>query len=135
MSRRAVIVGFVVVFVLGLSLGFNAALLLHRHFAPPPVAGGPPPRGPMFGRPPGPPLEHLVRVLDLSPEQRERIRTHIERMRDRNRAVHDSLRRAIESELTPEQRERWRVLQPRRPMDPGMMRHPERPEGGPEGEQ
>ncbi len=134
MSRRAVIVGFVVVFVLGLSLGFNAALLLHRHFVPRPAAGGPPPHGPMFGRPPGPPLEHLVRVLDLSPEQRERIRVHIDRMREHTRAVRDSLRRAIETELTPAQREHWRALQPRHPMDPGMERDPERPEGGPEGE-
>ncbi len=148
MNRRAVIVGFVVVFVLGLSLGFNAALLLHRYFVPRPVAGGPPPgapfpggppRGaPLLDGPPGPPLERLTMQLGLTPEQHDRILGHVERMRASQRAVRDSLRRAIESELTPEQRERWRAMQPRRPLDPGMDRgpwtRPDRVEPGAEGE-
>ena len=144
MSRRATVIGFAVVLVLGLSLGFNAGLLFTHHFGRPagPPRGfagrpGPPFAGPRGGAPGLPPLDHLVRVLDLDDGQRERIRAHIDATRPRMRAVHDSLRAAIESELTPGQLARWRELQPRRRMSPGQGDGPwDRPEPadpGPEG--
>lgn len=122
MSRRAMLVGLAVAFVLGVSLGFNGGLLFSHHAGPglfgpprPPFDDGPrgPRGGPRFGDLPGPPIEHLRRVLELSDEQVERIRARIDATRDHTQAMRESLRVAIEAELTPEQRERWRSLQPR----------------------
>jgi Spy/CpxP family protein refolding chaperone len=68
----------------------------------------------------GPPPERdrtmmirLHRGLNLTTEQRERIHEILEGSRPRYAAIRESTRAAIESELTPEQRERWSELEER----------------------
>lgn len=140
MSRRATVIALVVAFVLGLSLGINGGLFLGHHFSPPPpwAERGPGGHGPRRGGPEGPPLERIARLLDLTPEQHERIRARIDSTRSRTRDLHDTLRAAIEAELTPEQRSRWRALQPRHRRHPGenggFFSRPNRAEPGNEGD-
>jgi len=93
--------------------------------------GGPP------GGPAGPPpvLRRLERVLDLTAAQRESIGAVLTRSRSRFQALRDSLDREIDAQLTPQQRNEWRVLHPHppspmdgpRPGEPPRGPRPDRP--------
>ena len=117
MSRAAVILAVVSALGLGAALGFMGGVMFSHHMMR---------RGPMefglhglhMGRM-GPPgargvpsprmvLPHLKRLLDLTPQQSDAIRTEIERSRGDFAGVRDSLHARIERQLTPDQRERWR---------------------------
>ena len=79
---------------------------------------GGPPSFERRGGPGGPSHEErmlpmLVRELDLSPEQHDRIVTQLDRARREHGAVRDSMRVWIERELTPKQRERWKRMEER----------------------
>lgn len=55
----------------------------------------------------------MERELRLSPEQHQRIGAALDRAREKQMAARESLHVWIESELTPEQRERWHQMQER----------------------
>ena len=117
MSRGPVLLAVVSALCLGMALGFMGGVMFSHHM----MRRGPfefGMHGGAFGRmaPPGPRgmpsprmmLTHLKRLLDLTPQQSDAIRTEIERSRDDFGSVRDSLHARIERHLTPEQRERWR---------------------------
>lgn len=82
------------------------------------------------GPPPTPVVvERLSRALGLSPAQRESIGAVLDRSRARFAAQRDSLNRQIERQLTPPQREQWRMMR-EHPFIPGE-RHPGPPGDGP----
>jgi len=142
MTRVTLIVAMISALCLGSALGFAAGVVfshhamgLERHFEP---------RGERFGRrgPPGEPsariiVPHLVRMLDLTPEQASAIRGEVEATRTDFAQVRDSLHARIERHLTPAQRDRWREMVEERP--PGAPRghdpHGFRAEPGKEGEE
>lgn len=107
---------------------------------PPRHAGVPPFDGPGGGPAAGGPERHLMRLshaLQLSDEQRERARTHMERARGDFDRVRDSLEARIASELNPAQRERWMQMQrqlPGRGARRGAWQRPDRARPGEEGE-
>ncbi|MFN8588375.1 MAG: hypothetical protein U0704_11320 [Candidatus Eisenbacteria bacterium] len=82
-------------------------------------------------------LPRLTRMLDLTPEQVARIEPKVRATREQFGAVRESLHARIESELTPEQIERWREMRRHMP-NPGEPRGPwnrtHRAEPGIEGE-
>jgi hypothetical protein len=83
------------------------------------------------GPPPTPMVvERLSRALDLTPAQRESIAAVLDHSRARFAAQRDSLERQIERQLTPAQREQWRMMH-EHPFVPGGP-HPG-PPGGPFG--
>ena len=145
MSRNAIIISLLAMFLSGAALGLMGGIYFsHRMHAK--AMGLPdPPHGGMFlGRPfagpgggPGGPrgpgrrgmrdpiedvLPRLTRMLELSPEQVERIAPKVSATRGQFAAVRESLHARIESELTPEQIKRWREMRER-------MDHPGRPRG------
>lgn len=144
MSRNAIIISLLAMFLSGAALGLMGGIYFsHRMHA---KAMGLPeaPHGGMFlGRPfvgpfdrphrgpggpggPGDPIENvlprLTRMLELSPEQVERIAPKVGATRGQFAAVRESLHARIESELTPQQIKRWREMRER-------MDHPGRPRG------
>ena len=121
-------------FIVGCSLGLMGGIVFMRLAAPGPPWGfmreirrgeGPPRFG--FGRPgepgrrggPGGPgrddrmLPMLERELELTPAQRERIVTELDRARRAHAAVRESTQAWIERELTAVQREQWKQMEAR----------------------
>lgn len=86
-----------------------------------PHADGPPRPG---GR--GPMMRTLAERLDLRPEQAARIDSILGRSRLGYEAMRESVRTAVERELTPEQRKKWSQMQRRF----RRFRPPEDPPGG-----
>jgi len=151
MTRTTVIVALISTLCIGSALGFAGGVLFSHHaMAEDPAALGAPRmggrgfRGGMERRgPPGEPsprfiVPHLQRMLDLTPDQAEAIRTEVESTRADFAEVRDSLHARIERHLTPAQRDRWRQMVKEGPSgeprgrDP---RHPHRAEPGMEGEE
>ena len=95
--------------------------------------GGPPPHD-------GPPVEHLRRAFDLTPQQVERARAILDESRARMQAEADATRSRLREILSAELRERFDAMLrrggPPAPPPPGMPLPPPppSPEGtGPEG--
>ena len=61
----------------------------------------------------GPMARDMVRELDLSPAQRERVHAILMESGARYAAVRESTRAALERELTPDQREQFRRMESR----------------------
>jgi Spy/CpxP family protein refolding chaperone len=97
-----------VVFLLGLVSGGAAWFAVERARPPEPFFG------PRHDRP----VEHLVRTLDLDPEQRARIEEILERQRGRLHEVLEESRLEIREVLRPDQLERFDTMRPPR----GWMR-------------
>jgi len=131
-GNRGLIIAVAASFIVGCSLGMMGGivfthLLGHGGFG----RGGPPPfmerRGP--GGPSGPErrermFTYMTREMGLNPEQKQRIEALIDKARSQHEAVRESTEAALDRELTPEQRARWRELE----KEMGMRRH-----GGREG--
>ena len=141
MNRTMLTVAMISALCLGSALGFAGGVLfshhvmgLERRFEP---------HGERFGRrgPPGEPsarfiVPHLVRTLDLTPEQADAIRGEVESTRTDFAQVRDSLHARIERHLTPAQRDRWRKMVEEGPGAPrGRDPHGFRAEPGREGEE
>lgn len=102
-ARRTGMLALLAAFALGMITG---ASLLHL--------GRPLPH-----RPPGePPVVHLKRVLDLTPEQEAEIRGVLDQGRGEFRARADATRERIRGVLTPDQRERFDAMRPPPPPPP-----------------
>ena len=72
------------------------------------------------GRPPGPfagepPLEHMRRTLELTPDQTDRLRGILDNSHDRIKAAADATRDQIREVLTPEQRKKFDAMRPPHP--------------------
>jgi hypothetical protein len=166
MSRKAIIISLLAMFLSGAAFGVMGGILFAHHMHERMMGMGGGPGGPGgrhigmryawgFGGPDdenrggirivhrqgGEPLEdvlpHLTRMLELTPEQVARIEPKVRDTRGQFAAVRESLHSRIESELTPEQIERWRELRRHMP-NPGEPRGPWRRANGatpgPEGE-
>lgn len=150
MSRKAIVISLLAVFLSGAALGLMGGILfahrMHRlpfdgpggrHvglFAHGPMGA---PGAPHDGGPVGPGghgapgmrgrdpmldlLPRLTELLDLTPEQLARIEPKVRASRQQFGAVRESLHARIESELTPEQITRWREMRERAPF-PGEPR-------------
>ena len=66
-------------------------------------------------RGPGPMLERMERDLSLTPDQRDRVEKILEGSRRDFAQVRESTHVAIERELTPAQRDQWKVMEERFP--------------------
>lgn len=140
-GTRGLLLAVVAAAMFGAACGVVGGIVLERvaWHGPGPwmMHGAPPPRD-RHGAHFGPPLERLVRELDLTDTQRERVMADIERTRLEGRAVRESLRVRIERELTPEQRARFRAIAPPfRGSNPerGSWPRPDRAAPGEEGEE
>jgi len=145
MNRTTVIVAVISALCLGSALGFAGGVLFSRHaMAGFPRMGGRGFHGERRG-PQGAPGEpssrfivpHLVRMLDLTPEQAEAIRHEVDATRSDFAQVRDSLHARIERHLTPAQRDRWREMLKEFPPGEPRGRDPrhDRAEPGKEGEE
>jgi len=136
-GNRGLIIAIAASFIVGCSVGMMGGIVfthLFGHPGPPFGHGGPPfmerRGGPDGGRGPGGPsrgervFSYMTKELNLSPEQSQRIEALIDKARHQHEAVRDSTEAALDRELTPEQRARWRELEKQM----GMRRH-----GGREG--
>ena len=110
-DRATLIVAMISALCLGSALGFAGGVLFSHHAMG--LERPFPPHGERFGRrgPPGEPssryiVPHLVRTLDLTPEQADAIRGEVESTRADFAQVRDSLHARIERHLTPAQRDR-----------------------------
>lgn len=121
-GTRGLIIATAAAFIVGCSVGLMGGILFmrfggpgsHGGFGPGGRHGGPHP----FERRlvPGPPegmLRMMVRELDLSPGQHDRILRQIDRARMQHGAVRESMHVWIGRELTPDQRERWNRMEER----------------------
>ena len=142
MTRTTVIVAMISALCLGTALGFAGGVLFSHHamagFA---HMGGHGFRGERRG-PPGEPssrfiVPHLVRMLDLTPEQADAVRKEVEATRADFAQVRDSLHARIERHLTPAQVDKWREMLKEGPPGEPRGRDPRhnRAEPGKEGEQ
>jgi Spy/CpxP family protein refolding chaperone len=118
-SRNLAVVAVVAAFFIGCSAGLIGGVALARFVGPhSPRAewreGG---RGRMPGRE-SMLVPRLAQALDLTDAQRVKIEALFERARHDHEAVRDSVRAAIERELTPEQLSRWRKIESRFPRSP-----------------
>lgn len=129
-GRQGLVIAAVAALVVGFSLGLVAGIAFMR-FGPPahaPFAFGHGDRGGLSGEgrmagpgigfmgpgrrmSPGPMLRQLSRALDLSDAQRERIHVILMKSHGEQAAMRDSTHAAIERELTPAQRARWREME------------------------
>ena len=139
MTRTTVIVALISALCLGSALGFAGGVLFSHHvMAEDPAALGAPRMGGRGFRggmerhgPPGEPsprfiVPHLQRMLDLTPDQAEAIRTEVESTRADFAEVRDSLHARIERHLTAEQRDRWRAMVKERSPGAPRGRDPQR---------
>lgn len=106
------------------SLAVAALALAGLGLLDPAVARAEGPRGPEAGPPPGradrAPMARLLRDLDLTDSQREKLRPILQSFREENRARFEAHKSQFEAVLTPEQRTRLQELrQQRRPGGPG----------------
>jgi hypothetical protein len=141
MTRVTVIVAVVSALCIGMAFGFAGGVLFSHHALEwGPHTGG---RGMRFERrgPPGEPsprliVPHLVRMLDLTPEQADAIQHEVEASRTDFAQVRDSLHARIERHLTAAQRDRWRAMVKERSPGAPRGRDPQRfrAEPGMEGE-
>jgi Spy/CpxP family protein refolding chaperone len=110
-NRVAVITSLIAVFLTGVSLGLVGSIAFTgQHSFGAPGHDGPPRPG---GRGRGSiarMLPRLAKDLDLTPEQIKRIEPKITASQHEFETARESLRSRIESELSPEQRIRWREL-------------------------
>ena len=140
MNRATVIIAVVSALCIGSALGFACGVLFSHHaMAGYPRMGG---HGFRIERrgPPGEPssrfiVPHLVRMLDLTPEQADAVRKEVEATRADFAQVRDSLHARIERHLTPAQRERWNQMLKEFPPGEPRGRDPHRAEPGKEGEE
>jgi hypothetical protein len=124
-GRGGLAIAVVAALIVGFSLGLVAGITFMR-FGPPvhapfglavapdgaPAPGpGAPLMGPGHRMNPGPMLRRLVHELDLTDVQQARIHQILERAHSQQAATRDSTHAAIERELTPAQRARWRELE------------------------
>jgi Spy/CpxP family protein refolding chaperone len=129
-GNRGLIIAVAVSFIVGCSVGLMGGIVfthLVGHGPGPGFGRGMEHRGP--GGPGGPErrermFTYMSRKMDLSPEQSKRIEALIDQARSQHEAVRESTEAALDRELTPEQRARWRELE----KEMGMRRH-----GGREG--
>jgi len=91
-------------FVLGMIAGAALLHIASRSMRTPPFLGGA-----LRHRPP---IEHIRRDLDLTPEQAEKLRAILDETHGRMRAEADATRESIRQLLTPEQRERFDSMHP-----------------------
>ena len=112
---RGLVIAIVAAFIVGCSVGMVGGIVFARfamlpaaHFAGRPMGPG---HGPPHG--PGPMLDMLERGLDLKPDQRARIERILEESGRGYAVVRESTHAAIERELTPAQRERWKQVEER----------------------
>ena len=148
-GARGLLIATAAAFIVGCSVGLMGGILFMRFGGPGPPAGmgpggmrgmrGERPRSPYFGpeRPgmrggPDRILPELERMLDLSPDQHERMLAILDRARRGHEAMRESVQVWIERELTPAQRERWKQLEERferspRGRWPREPRPPDRP--------
>ena len=117
---RGLVIAIVAAFIVGCSIGMVGGIVFARfvlhppHFAVGfrgPGAGGPGRPGGPHGH--GPMLDMLERSLDLKPDQRARIERILEESGRGYAVVRESTHAAIERELTPDQRDRWRQVEER----------------------
>jgi hypothetical protein len=132
-GNRGLIIAVAASFIVGCSVGLMGGIVFTHLVGHGPGfgRGGAPPfmerRGP--GGPGGPErrermFTYMSRKMGLSPEQSKRIEALIDQARRQHEAVRESTEAALDRELTPEQRVRWRELE----KEMGMRRH-----GGREG--
>jgi hypothetical protein len=113
-GTRGLVIGMIASFIVGCSVGMVSGIVLSRfalHGERPFFMGHEPWRSRPPG--PGPMLRHLEERLDLSAAQRERIEHILDSSRLGYAAVRESTHAAILRELTPEQRESFRKMDPR----------------------
>jgi len=120
-GTRGLVIATAAAFIVGCSVGLMGGIVF-VHFVAPQLHGRP-----EFGmgRGFGPPgtgghghehdrmLPELDRSLSLTPEQHGRILAALDRARDEQVAVRESVHVWIERELKPEQRERWKQMEQR----------------------
>jgi len=133
-GNRGLLIAIAASFIVGCSVGLMGGIVFSRfvgHPGPPFGRHGPPPT--FERRVPGWPsrgermFTYMSREIDLSPEQRKRLEAVIDNARRQHQAVRDSMQAALDRELTPAQRARWKQLE----TEMGMRR---RREGPPPGE-
>jgi Spy/CpxP family protein refolding chaperone len=81
--------------------------------ASPPPFGGPGPQG-------GPNIERMARVLDLTPEQREKLKSLYAEHQTQRQAMRESHRARMQDILTEEQLDKWNDLRQMRHARMGM---------------
>ena len=134
MTRQAFVIALVVAFIAGCAGGVVSGVLLvrmmtpHGAFADTRGPGGP--GAPDTSRAHRTLVQRLDDALDLTPAQHERIDTLYVRSRRRQMATRDSLRVAIEHELTPQQLERWHQIEAQFPRSSRRGGPPPPPPGG-----
>lgn len=106
-ARRSGLLALLAAFALGMITGGS---LLHLWQAGRPFPPPPPPREP--------PVVHLERQLDLTPEQSSRVRGVLERGRGEMREHAEETRERIREVLTPQQRRRFDAMRPPPPPPP-----------------
>jgi len=108
-GNRGLVIGMLAAFIVGCSLGMVGGILFVRYAGMPFAHDGRPggPHGP------GSMLERMERDLSLTPDQRDRVEKILEESRRGFSAVRESTHAAIERELTPAQREQWKVMEER----------------------
>jgi hypothetical protein len=144
-NRAAVIMMVVAAALMGASIAIVGGIAYEHHLRTGPHAGWMRRMGPPGPEPGGrPPLERalprLVRALDLTPEQIERIKPKVIESQKQFEAARESLRSRIDAELTPAQRQRWHEMERTHGMGrpfrgrPDDDEHPDRPRAGNPGE-
>jgi hypothetical protein len=111
-GNRGLVIGMVAALIVGISLGLVGGILVVRYAGVPGAHrhDGPRPGGP---RGPGPMLDRMERDLALTPDQKDRVEKILEESRRGFALVRESTHTAIERELTPAQREQWKVMEER----------------------
>jgi hypothetical protein len=102
------------IFILGMVCGAALFYMGQRSIGLP----GAPPR-PQEGPPPPAPLDHMSRMLDLDPGQREAIRHLLDEQRIRLEGFLEESRQEIRALLRPDQQRRFDDMRPPRPPQPG----------------
>lgn len=129
-GRGGLAIAVVAALVVGFSLGLVAGTVAMRFGPPsrppfglamgpradapeggPGMPGGPPFRGPGHRMRPGPMLRMLSKRLDLTEAQQARVHDILVKAHAREATMRDSTHAAIDRELTPAQRARWRELE------------------------
>ena len=112
-GNRGLVIGMLAAFIVGCSAGMIGGIVFARYVGVPFAHRGP--GSPPGGRPrgPGPMLERMERDLSLTRDQRDRVEKILEESRRGFAQVRESTHTAIERELTPAQREQWKVMEER----------------------
>jgi hypothetical protein len=110
-SRKAFVIALVAAFLAGCAGGVVSGVVLVR-FGPHGMFGD---RGRPSGGQHGQFLPRLTEALSLTPAQHDRLDTLFVRARRSQMATRESLRVAIEAELTPQQLEKWHRIEAKFP--------------------